>query len=73
MVPLMRTFTRLVMVAVVALSIFASVPAAMAVTPGGSFLDDDGNPHEGYIEAIAALGITQLGGRWLHSWCAPSA
>ncbi len=26
--------------------------------PGGSFTDDDGNVHEGYIEAIAAEGIT---------------
>ncbi len=27
--------------------------------PGGSFVDDDGNVHEGGIEAIAAAGITQ--------------
>ena len=26
--------------------------------PGGSFVDDDGNVHEGSIEAIAAAGIT---------------
>ena len=28
------------------------------VPPGGSFIDDDGNVHEGSIEAIAAAGIT---------------
>lgn len=27
--------------------------------PGGTFLDDDGNLHEGSIEAIAAVGITK--------------
>ncbi len=27
--------------------------------PGGSFIDDDGNVHEGSIEAIAAAGITK--------------
>ncbi|MGA8039157.1 MAG: S-layer homology domain-containing protein, partial [Acidimicrobiia bacterium] len=27
--------------------------------PGGTFVDDDGNVHEGGIEAIAAAGITQ--------------
>ena len=27
--------------------------------PGGSFTDDDGNIHEGNIEAIAAKGITK--------------
>ena len=26
--------------------------------PGGTFVDDDGNLHEGTIEAIAAAGIT---------------
>ncbi|MGH8925211.1 MAG: PQQ-dependent sugar dehydrogenase [Acidimicrobiia bacterium] len=37
------------------------LPAAQAQTtlpPGGTFLDDDGNPHEGAIEAIAAADIT---------------
>jgi hypothetical protein len=29
------------------------------LVPGGSFVDDDGNVHEGGIEAIAAEGITQ--------------
>lgn len=29
-----------------------------ASTPGGTFTDEDGNDHEGVIEAIAAAGIT---------------
>ncbi len=32
---------------------------APPITPSGSFTDDDGNIHEGNIEAIAAPGITQ--------------
>lgn len=31
----------------------------IALPPGGSFFDDDGNVHEGSIEAIAARGITR--------------
>lgn len=38
------------------------VPAAGAAAdpsqPGGSFVDDNGNPHEANIEAVAAAGIT---------------
>ena len=35
------------------------VPGAAAeLPPGGTFTDDDGSVHEGYIEAIAAAGIT---------------
>jgi hypothetical protein len=33
--------------------------ALAALPPGGTFLDDDGNIHEGSIEAIAAAGITR--------------
>lgn len=33
--------------------------AAASLEPGGTFFDDDGNVHEGSIEAIAALGITR--------------
>lgn len=33
--------------------------AAAELRPGGTFLDDDGTPEEGYIEAIAAAGITR--------------
>ncbi len=31
---------------------------ALSLPPGGTFVDDDGNVHEGSIEAIAASGIT---------------
>lgn len=36
-----------------------SMVASAAVEPGGSFIDDDGNIHEGAIEAIRGAGITQ--------------
>lgn len=37
----------------------ASLPAhAEELPPGGTFVDDDGNPHEGYIEAVVAEDIT---------------
>lgn len=43
-----------------ALTISAAGPTfAVAGDPGGSFVDDDGNIHEGSIEAIAAVGITR--------------
>ncbi len=42
------------------LILLAGVTAALgALSPGGSFSDDDGNIHEGSIEAIAAAGITK--------------
>jgi beta-lactamase superfamily II metal-dependent hydrolase len=37
----------------------AEVASADGLPPGGTFTDDDGNPHEGNIEAIAAAGITK--------------
>ena len=55
---------RLVGVAVLVLTIttsgalMTSLPAAGQLPPGGTFSDDDGNTHEGMIEAIAAVGIT---------------
>lgn len=54
--------------AVVALALAATVvlasPAAAEPTPttlppGGTFFDDDGNVHEGAIEAIASIGVTR--------------
>ncbi len=47
--------------AVMALLLMAStLPAvADATAPGGTFRDDDGNVHEGMIEAVAAAGITR--------------
>ncbi|GMQ98235.1 MAG: hypothetical protein BMS9Abin17_0741 [Acidimicrobiia bacterium] len=47
----------LVMVGAVALAVLGAV-AALALPPGGTFLDDDGLVHEPAIEAIAARGIT---------------
>jgi hypothetical protein len=54
----MRTFSRLLIVAAIAATTLVAIPAAQAANPGGSFTDDDQNIHEGYIEAIAAAGIT---------------
>ncbi len=46
--------------AVVGVVLLAGATVAMAaLPPGGTFRDDDGNVHEGYIEAIAAQGITK--------------
>lgn len=43
-----------------ALAAVAALPVLAADLPqGGSFSDDDGSVHEGYIEAIAELGITR--------------
>ncbi|MDP8957799.1 MAG: PQQ-dependent sugar dehydrogenase [Actinomycetota bacterium] len=39
--------------------VLAPVAQAAQLPPGGTFADDDGNIHEGFIEAIAAEGITQ--------------
>lgn len=36
-----------------------SAGAQTDLDPGGTFVDDDGNIHEGYIEAIAAEGVTR--------------
>lgn len=48
------------LVAFVLLVVVAPAPAGASVLPpGGTFFDDDGNIHEGTIEAIAALGITK--------------
>jgi hypothetical protein len=45
-----------------ALATLPQAPAmseASSLPPGGTFWDDDGNPHEGMIEAIVAEGITE--------------
>ncbi len=53
---------KLITVALVAFVLVAGLAplsaAGQEIEPGGSFIDDDGNVHEGYIEAIAAVGIT---------------
>ena len=53
---------RLIVVAMIGLLIplFVAVPAgATDLPPGGTFIDDDLIPAEGYIEAIAAVGVTK--------------
>ncbi len=57
-----RTWSALLVVVVLAAGVAASATApasAGGLPPGGTFTDDDGNVHEGFIEAIAAEGITQ--------------
>lgn len=58
---LVRRTIRTTVVALVA-AVVAGTLAAGAQTdlpPGGTFVDDDGNIHEGFIEAIAAEGVTR--------------
>ena len=52
---------RRLLAAIAALCAFLSLTLAAGATlpTGGSFTDDDGNIHEGSIEAIAAEGITR--------------
>ncbi|MDJ0496205.1 MAG: right-handed parallel beta-helix repeat-containing protein [Acidimicrobiia bacterium] len=40
------------------LALLAPTAALADLPPGGSFVDDDGNIHEGYIEAIKEAGVT---------------
>ena len=47
-----------VIVTVASLAVLSVPLAAQDLPPGGTFTDDDGNAHEGAIEAIAAAGIT---------------
>ncbi len=54
--------TRRLLLLMVAIGLIVSgtVPLLAApLDPGGTFRDDDGNIHEGAIEAIAAVGITK--------------
>lgn len=41
------------------LTAVGTLPSSAALPPGGTFIDDDGNVHEGTIEAIFAEGITR--------------
>jgi glucose/arabinose dehydrogenase len=50
---------RMAPLLVFGLILFLTLPAAAQLPPGGTFTDDDGNTHEGNIEAIAAEGITR--------------
>ena len=51
---------RVLFLAVIAAAfvVIGGIAMAGSLPPGGTFLDDDENFHEGYIEAIAAEGIT---------------
>ena len=49
----------LILVALAASLLMVVGVAIAALPPGGTFTDDDGNIHEGNIEAIAAEGITK--------------
>lgn len=52
-------FTHLIIFAVVTVLFVATgAPAGEDLPPGGTFTDDNGNIHEGFIEAIFAAGIT---------------
>jgi hypothetical protein len=51
--------SRLLFTLALALFMFvAGTASAQELTPGGTFIDDDGSVHEGAIEAIHARGIT---------------
>ncbi|HEX7100038.1 MAG TPA: GerMN domain-containing protein [Acidimicrobiia bacterium] len=51
---------RSLVVALTALAMSLSlVASAQELDPGGTFIDDDGNVHEGNIEAIAAADVTR--------------
>ena len=59
-----RDATRRIMVLVLAsgfalILLFVGLAVAFDLPPGGTFIDDDGNVHEGFIEGIAAEGITR--------------
>ncbi|CAN5227269.1 hypothetical protein BH18ACT5_BH18ACT5_07070 [soil metagenome] len=51
---------RIVVLLALVFLLGAATPLGAQTTlpPGGTFVDDDGNPHEGAIEAIAAASIT---------------
>jgi hypothetical protein len=51
---------RTTLIAIITALASSALPAgAFQLPPGGTFVDDNGSVHEGYIEAIAALGITK--------------
>jgi len=51
--------STLIVALLTALVVIAPGARSEVLPPGGTFLDDDGNIHEGAIEAIAAEGITK--------------
>lgn len=57
---LRRRVVMLITVGLVGFAVAATWAAPVAgLPPGGTFIDDDSNTHEGAIEAIAAEGITR--------------
>ncbi len=54
----MRLISQAFLAFLLALAVLVPADTALALPPGGSFVDDDGSVHEGYIEAIRAEGIT---------------
>ena len=55
----MRALFKCLTISVALLVGLAATPVLAALPPGGTFIDDDGNVHEGYIEAMALEGITK--------------
>jgi parallel beta-helix repeat protein len=55
----MKSYARILFTFLAAVAILVPAVGASALPPGGTFNDDDGSVHEGYIEAIAAVGITK--------------
>ncbi len=51
--------SKLLAIALLISLLMAPSPAGAGELPGGIFTDDDGNTHEGNIEAIAAIDITR--------------
>ncbi len=53
------TLTAVSVLLTVLLGAATLTAGAAGLPPGGTFWDDNGNTHEGFIEAIAAIGVTQ--------------
>ena len=53
-----RSWLRFLVLASIVLAVVAPTVALGEPPPGGSFIDDDGNVHEGFIEAIKEIGVT---------------
>ncbi len=51
--------SKLLAIALLLSLLMAPSPAGAGELPGGTFTDDDGNTHEGSIEAIAAIDVTR--------------
>ena len=54
----MKSHARALFLLLVVTALLIPAGAAFGLPPGGTFIDDDDNVHEAYIEAIAAEGIT---------------